>query len=312
MTWVVVSLIVLIALAGLIAWPVLRETALPRMDAGARREAEGDFAELSQGVTHYQWIGPLRGPVAVCVHGMTTPSFVWRGLARGLAGWGYRVLIYDLYGRGYSDRPRGAQDRAFFLTQLDDLLAHEGIEDDITLFGYSMGGAIATAFAARAPDRVRRLILLAPAGMGLQLDRATRIIRDVPGLGDWLMLAAYPRQFRRGTDAERDLPSSVTGIVDRQQAELTYRGFVPSVLSSLRGILSEDFEPDHRALRKGNVPVIAIWGRDDDVVPLTAMGKLTEWSRHARQDVIDGAGHGLPYTHTAEVLAALRGTLTDD
>ena len=60
------------------------------------------------------------------------------------------------------------------------------------------------------------------------------------------------------------------------------------------------------------MPVIAIWGRDDDVVPLTAMGKLTEWSRHARQDVIDGAGHGLPYTHTAEVLAALRGTLTDD
>ena len=42
------------------------------------------------------------------------------------------------------------------------------------------------------------------------------------------------------------------------------------------------------------------------------MGKLTEWSRNARQEVIPGAGHGLPYTHTAQVLDALRATLTDD
>ena len=310
MSWILAAVVLLLA-AGL-AWPILRELTRPRIDAGRRRTAEGDFAELSQGVTHYQWIGPLRGPVAVCVHGLTTPSFVWRGLARGLAGWGYRVLIYDLYGRGCSDRPGGLQDRAFFLTQLDDLLAHEGIDDDITLFGYSMGGAIATAFAARSPERIRRLILLAPAGMGLKLRGMSRTIRDVPVLGDWLMLAFYPGQHRRGTEAERDLPSTVSGIVDRQQAELGLRGFVPAVLSSLRGILSEDFEADHRALRAGDVPVIAIWGREDAVVPLSAMGRLTEWSRHARQEVVDGAGHGLPYTHTDAVLAALRGTLADD
>ncbi|MAC82063.1 MAG: alpha/beta hydrolase [Rhodobacteraceae bacterium] len=303
--------LLLAAILALIAWPLLREATRQPMDAGARRGAEGDFAELSQGVTHYQWTGPLRGPVVVCIHGLTTPSFVWRAVARGLAGWGYRVLTYDLYGRGYSDRPKGRQDRTFFLTQLQDLLDHEGITEDITLCGYSMGGAIATAYAAQRPDRIRRLILLAPAGTGLHIGPMVRFIRDTPVIGDWLMLAVFPDQHIRATEAERDLPSSVHDIVDRQQEELSFRGFIPAVLSSLRGILSEDFESDHRALRDKGVPVIAIWGRDDTVVPLSAMGRLTEWSRDARQEVVDGAGHGLAYTHTAGVLAALRATLAD-
>lgn len=204
------------------------------------------------------------------------------------------------------------QDRDFFLTQLNDLLEHQKIKDDITLFGYSMGGAIATAFAARYPDRVRQLILLAPAGMGLTAGRMVRLIRDVPVLGDWLMLLLFPVQHLRATGTERNLPTTVPGIVDRQRDELMYRGYIPAILSSLRGLLSEDFEQDHRELRHTDVPVIAIWGEEDQVVPLRAMGKMTEWSRHARQDVIPGAGHGLPYTHTNAVLAALRGTLTDE
>lgn len=40
---------------------------------------------------------------------------------------GYRILTYDLYGRGYSDRPSGKQNREFFLQQLDDLLAYEAV-----------------------------------------------------------------------------------------------------------------------------------------------------------------------------------------
>ncbi len=303
-------LLILGLILALIAWPLLTERRRLVIDDDLRSEADGQFATLSQGVTHYEWIGPLRGPVAVCVHGLTTPSFVWHGMARALAGWGYRVLIYDLYGRGFSDRPPGVQDRAFFLTQLDDLLARENVRDDFTLIGYSMGGAIATAYAARHPNIIRRLILLAPA-MGLTTSPLVRWIRDTPIFGDWLMLLLFPLQHRRATNAERNLPSSVPGIVDHQQEELIYRGYIPAVLASLRGILSEDFEPDHRRLRDMNIPVIALWGDEDRVVPLAAMGKLTQWSRHARQEVVKGAGHGLPYTHTNQVLAALRSTLTE-
>ncbi len=253
----------------------------------------------------------MRGPIAVCVHGMTTPSYVWHGLAEGMVKMGYRVLVYDLYGRGYSDRPGGLQDDAFFLRQLDDLLDDQNVETDITLLGYSMGGAIAAAFASAQPGRIRQLVLLAPAGMETSAGSMARFIANTPFVGDWLMLALFGKVHRQGTEAERYLPNSVDNIVDRQQSELAFRGFVPGCLSSLRGILSHDMEAEHRKLHHSGIPVLAIWGRDDDVIPLTASGKLAEWNRTARQEVIDGAGHGLPYTHTDAVLESMRETLRD-
>jgi pimeloyl-ACP methyl ester carboxylesterase len=124
-----------LALGLLAAAPFLREMSKSEMDDTARRHAPGAFATLSRGVTHYRWMGAARGPVAVCVHGLTTPSFVWYGIAQGLGAIGFRVLIYDLYGRGYSDRPDGPQDSAFFVTQLEDLLEDQGVDGDITLLG---------------------------------------------------------------------------------------------------------------------------------------------------------------------------------
>ena len=281
------------------------------MDAAARQQAEGEFAALSQGITHYQWLGPMRGPVAVCVHGLTTPSFVWYGVAQGLARMGFRVLIYDLYGRGYSDRVPGRQDTAFFLQQLDDLLADQQIGDDITLLGYSMGGAIATGFTATHPDRVRQLVLLAPAGVETKVGAMARFITKVPAIGDWLMLALFPYRYRKETEAERALPGSVENIVDLQQRELEFKGFIPAVLASMRGILSDPQQEAHRAIHKAGVPVLAIWGGKDKVIPLTAMSTLATWSRNARQEVIDKAGHGLPYTHTDAILATMSETLRD-
>ena len=126
---------VLAILAVIAAAPFLREAARPRMGARARRDAPGSFVTLSQGVTHYRWLGARTGPVAVCVHGLTTPSPVWEAAAETLGQLGYRVLVYDLYGRGYSDRPRGTQDADFFARQLSDLLEDQGIEGAITLLG---------------------------------------------------------------------------------------------------------------------------------------------------------------------------------
>ncbi|SEQ15801.1 alpha/beta fold hydrolase [Thalassovita taeanensis] len=292
-------------LALILVAPFVREALKQPMNARAREQAPGEFVNLSQGITHFRWIGPERGPVAVCVHGLTTPSFVWEGVAKGLAAMGFQVLIYDLYGRGFSDRPKGLQDRAFFLRQLEDLLATEGVADDITLLGYSMGGAISTAFAAEHPGRIRRLILLAPAGMGHDLGLLAKITRNVPILGDWLMLTFFARNHRKGTEAERALPSSVERIVDKQQNELTYCGFVPAILSSLRGMLSTPLEAEHRAIGAAGVPVLAVWGRDDSAIPIRAMGVLAQWNHAARHEVIDGAGHGLTYTHTDQVVDAI-------
>ena len=150
------------------------------MDDEARKLAPGKFADLPSGRTHYQWNGPLKGPVAVCVHGLTTPSYVWDALVQGLNRMDYRVLTYDLYGRGYSGRVAGRQDAEFFNRQLEELLEDQGVDGGIMLLGYSMGGAIATCYGAKHPDMLERLILLAPAGLGIAPNRLHSFIAKTP------------------------------------------------------------------------------------------------------------------------------------
>ena len=302
--WAVIAIVAAVAI-----WPFAVEALRPRMNRTRREAAPGQFATLSQGVTHYQWLGPEAGPVAVCVHGLTTPSFVWGPIAEDLAQSGYRVLTYDLYGRGFSDRPRGAQDSAFFIRQLDELLENQGVTGEITLLGYSMGGAIVSAFAAEQAGRLRQLVLLAPAGLGHDLGPVADMAVKYNFLGRWMMLGFYAKSLRRATESERGGHERVDRIVDLQIAETRLKGFAPAVLSSLRGILDEDLEDAHRTVAGAGVPVLAIWGEKDDVIPLTCKDTLTEWNPQARQAVVPDAGHALAYTHPDAVMAAMKPVL---
>lgn len=302
MIWLGLALIAL----GVALWPFRRERNRPEMDEAARSTAPGQFIKLVDGITHYEWFGPSQGPVVVCVHGLTTPSFVWKGIAPLLGALEYRVLIYDLYGRGYSDRPAGQQDSAFFLRQLNELLDRQGVTGDLTMFGYSMGGAIVTSFAAANPERIRQLVLLAPAGIRMpKLGWRARLgLRR--GVGDWLMLLTYPSIHRKGTEEERDLPTTVPDIVELQQRELEFKGFVPAVLSSFRGLLSEPFDQRHRRIAEANTPVLTVLGEEDPLIPPSVADALFALNQGAKIEIIRGAGHGLPYTHTDEVMAHLR------
>src|SRR6056297_503391 len=300
------------ALAGvalaIIAAPFLLELLRPTV-AKAQPHAPGQMADLPRGATHYQWAGPQDGPIVVCIHGLTTPSFVWGPISQGLAEQSFRVLTYDLYGRGYSARPRGAQGAAFFVAQLEDLLDALGVDQPVTLLGYSMGGAIAAAFAAKHAQRIRQIVLLAPAGMGHDLGPVARLVVNHNRLGQWLFMAFYARSYRAALETESDMPSSIPDAVDLQLVELDLRGFRPAVLSSLRGVLDEDMQPAHHAIAAAGLPVLAIWAREDEVIPIAGLGKLAEWNRAARQEVIDGAGHAIAYTHDVAVLDLLSAQL---
>ena len=113
-----------------------------------RAYAPGNFVSLSKGLVHYRWFGEKHNDLVVCVHGLTTPSFVFESLAEYYVKSGKCVLVFDNYGRGYSDRPKGKQDKEFFINQLDELLDKLDLnKEKFELVGYSMGGSIASAYA---------------------------------------------------------------------------------------------------------------------------------------------------------------------
>ncbi len=304
--------IVAAGLAGAIALPWLLEALRRPVRPGRIRLAHGEYCQLSHGATYCRWFGKEGDPVLVLIHGLSTPSWVFMGLTRGLTRLGFRVLIYDLYGRGLSARPKVAHDRALYLGQLEELLQAQEVRGPVALLGYSMGGAIATAFAARHPERVRRLFLLAPAGIALApmplLARATR----AGVFGDWLWGLAGARYLRRSARKDARGASVIADLTARIRRETRSRGYLPALLSSMRHMLDDPLEDEHRALAQAGMPVLAIWGERDEVIPLRAMARLTEWNHAAHHAVIPGAGHALVHSHPREVLAAIAEDLRDD
>jgi len=296
----------LVILIGVVAIPLTIEFMRKPMSGKRQTQAPGEFADLPQGRTHFRWIGPEDGPVAVCVHGLTTPSFVWQSVADEMAAMGFSVLVYDHFGRGFSDTVRGRQDGAFFIQHLNDLMVHEHVDEPVTLVGYSMGGAVAAHFAAANPNMVERLILLAPAGMQEIGQGMLGFCRDTPILGDWLFLLTYPFQLRKGIKAEAGLPSSVGDIYTLQTSETDRRGFFSSVLSSLRGVLRYPAEEQHLEIAAAGIPVLSVWGADDDLILKSGIKRLVKWNPGSKQTLVMSAGHGLPYTHTKSVVKAIR------
>lgn len=301
------TLFVLIALvAGLAALPWIREMMRKPMTDELRGEAPGLFAELSAGSTHFEWHGPRSNRILVLVHGLSTPSWVFSGLIRGLLMMRYRVLTYDLYGRGFSDRPKDKQTLEFHVRQLSELVDSLGIQVPITLLGYSMGGAIAASFAAEEPDRVERLILLAPAGVSYEPSRLLATARDSRGFGSWLWGLLGGRQLIKGARADAKKPTVITDLPRRIGEELTRRGYLAAILSSERHTLDQSLKAVHREISAMYIPTLAIWGEKDAVIPISSVGEFAAWNRNARQEVIKGADHSLAYTNPKEVLAAIR------
>ena len=101
--------------------------------------------------------------------------------------------------------------------------------------------------------------------MGHAEDGVTRLIRQVPFVGDWLHLALAGVRLRRASGT----------MAAVQAIELKRRGYLPAILSSIRGILQDRQEDLHRAIGRADVPVVALWGDKDDIVPLSGLGSLS-------------------------------------
>lgn len=120
----------------------------------------------------YEW-GPASGRKVLFVHGISTPCIAFASLAQQLVDCGCRVMLFDLFGRGYSDTPDPRtyrQDSSLWTAQILTVLASSelnwtGSGERFTLVGYSLGGGIGANFTSYFPHLVESLVLIAPAGL---------------------------------------------------------------------------------------------------------------------------------------------------
>jgi pimeloyl-ACP methyl ester carboxylesterase len=116
-----------------------------------RKNTNGSYAELSGGVTHYELDGPDSGKVVVLVHGFSVPYYIWNGTYEYLAEHGFRVLRYDEFGRGYSDRPDTVYNKALYMDQLKELIKKLELKQPVSLVGVSFGGAVVPILLTNTP-----------------------------------------------------------------------------------------------------------------------------------------------------------------
>ena len=115
-----------------------------------------------------------QGTPVVMVHGNPTWSFYYRNLVKLLRNQ-HRCIVPDHIGCGFSDKP---DDSAYTYTlksridDLDDLLAHLGIDEQITLIVHDWGGMIGMGYASRYPDRIKRIVVLNTAAFHLPTNKA--------------------------------------------------------------------------------------------------------------------------------------------
>ncbi len=129
-----------------------------------RKTGGNSFVKLQDGWTNYELAGDASSEhTVVLIHGGTIPLCIWEPQMEALRSSGFRILRYDQYGRGFSDRPATVYSRDLFLRQLTGLLDALRINAPVTLVGPSFGGAISINFAANYPDRTRSIVLVSPA-----------------------------------------------------------------------------------------------------------------------------------------------------
>ncbi|MEL6829377.1 MAG: alpha/beta hydrolase [Pseudomonadota bacterium] len=239
---------------------------------------------------------PEDGPLIVMVHGYSTPNFIFEQNVTAMVAAGYRVLRYDHFGRGWSDRPSTRYDADLYDRALIELLETLELREPFGLVGLSMGGLIAAEFTARHPERVERLFLFVPAGLSTAgaSGMMARLI-TTPLIGDWIwrmvwrdILLGDPQYDESALAPENRLAGDVTEQMD-------YRGYGEALLSTLRRMPMAGQASVFERLGATNVPVAAVFGEADQTVLIASASEMADILPEADIRIVPEAGHGLNY-----------------
>ena len=249
---------------------------------------------------HYELIGDPNGETVVLVHGFSVPYYVWDPTVEALVSEGFQVLRYDLYGRGFSDRPKEEYDLEFFTNQLSELTDAIIPEKEFHLMGLSMGGPIVASFAQQNLDQVRSVVLIAPEV--LPVKEGDIFPMNIPLIGEWIV-GVYLVPFHLPASQLDDFyqPQNFPGWEQKYRAQMQYKGFKYAILSTIRNLVKSTPLEAYEKLAESGLPTLLIWGKEDQSISYEAIVKLLEVLPDTEYLIIDEAGH-LPHYEQAGVV----------
>ena len=271
-----------------------------------RKEASGSFVQLSDGFTHYelsdpaphprplsQWERGAEGGVrdVVLVHGFSVPYLIYDPTFAFLTQSGFRVVRYDLYGRGYSDRPDTRYNIDLFVRQLGDLLDALHLTRPVSLVGLSTGGPITAAYTARCPERVHKLVLIDPVGARHFALGQLLKVASLPFVGEAIISLLGIGGMTRISASEVGIRMHADQILPGYIAQMKYKGFKRAILSTIRNNMLGSFQESYEQIGKMDKPVLLLWGKHDHTVPFRHSNTLQATIPNMEFHAIENCGH---------------------
>ena len=220
----------------------------------------------------------------VLIHGLGASAERWEQVMPIFAE-KFRVVIPDLIGFGFSDKPLADYTIDFFSDFLKQFLKAASISKTY-LIGSSLGGQISAEFTAANPELVEKLILVSPSGVMKQ---------STPALDAYIMAALYPNEqnaknafeMMEGSGESVD-EKIVAGFIERMQLPNAKLAFMSTILGL------KNAEIITKKLLSISTQTMLIWGSDDPVIPINHADDFVSSIKDCRFVRMDGCGH-TPY-----------------
>jgi 4,5:9,10-diseco-3-hydroxy-5,9,17-trioxoandrosta-1(10),2-diene-4-oate hydrolase len=252
----------------------------------------GEFLQLDDGYRlHYHDEGS--GAAVIFLHGSGQGASGWSNFKANASAFreqGYRTLMPDLLGFGFSSKPEDvAYTLDFHLAALEQFITRLGLVQ-VTLVGNSLGGALAIHYALHHPDRVANLILLAPGGI-----EAQAVYGQMPGLQAMFRVVMADAEVTPSDISEvlrlQLYDSSLLSdevVAERYQVARTQ----PKVVWTTMQV---PFLGD--AIKQLRCPLLVFWGQDDQFLPVSGAEVMRQQCPHASVEVLPRCGHWVMVEH---------------
>jgi pimeloyl-ACP methyl ester carboxylesterase len=251
------------------------------------------------------------GRPIVLIHGYPLDGHSWEKQVAALLDAGYRVITYDRRGFGRSSRPAKGYDYDTFAADLDILLRTLDLRD-VVLAGFSMGsGEVARYIGTYGTERVGKVAFLGALQPFLRKtgDNPTGVDQSV---FDGILAAVTADRYAYFDAFYADFYNTDETLGTRlSEAALRQSWNVAAGASAYASVAAvptwtTDFRADVAALAGSGLPALIVHGTADRILPIDATARPFHALLPAATYVeIDGAPHGLLWTHAAEVNEAL-------
>lgn len=237
--------------------------------------------------------------------GEGTPVIFVHGSGPGASGWsnfkgnypamveaGYRTLVPDLPGYGYSSKPADAEYTLdFMVAALEGFVEALQLKDCI-LIGNSMGGAVCIRFSVNNPKLVQKLVLMAPGGL-----EKREVYMEMEGI-QTMMRSFFSKKglsregMRKTFNLQLFNPKHITDEIIEERFQIAETQ--PKTVISTMKIPNQT-----EALKDIACPILGFWGMDDKFCPSSGAMTVARECSNTRMILLTECGHWVMVEHAA-------------